>query len=96
VALAAAAAGAPGEADAADEQYGREMWARCEALTAGARLPRSGALQCSRLRHMHWPGRRGGNFECLDLSITLATVCLEDKALLAHDRPVPVQAHCAG
>jgi hypothetical protein len=38
-ALAAAAAGAPAGAEAADEQYGRKMWARCEALTAGARLP---------------------------------------------------------
>ena len=34
-ALAAAAAGEAPGGSAADEQYGREMWARCEALTSG-------------------------------------------------------------
>lgn len=34
-ALAAAAAGEAPSGSAADEQYGREMWARCEALTSG-------------------------------------------------------------
>ena len=36
-ALAAAAAGEAPGGSAADEQYGREMWARCEALTSGVK-----------------------------------------------------------
>ncbi len=37
-ALAAAASGSAAAGDDVDEQYGAEMWARCEALTAGAAL----------------------------------------------------------
>ena len=55
-ALAAAAAGETPSGSTADEQYGREMWSRCEALTSGGEAwlltwalsyARAGLVMCS-------------------------------------------------